>query len=237
MNKKCVLCGIELDETVTVCPKCGIRNPTKKPDFPAISQPEASPKKKPKILPFFLAGAVVVVLVATLLLLGLFDNNPTAPPKQPTTFETLLDNALAFWNGKSEVLESLAPPEYWESGARRYNCTKEQYINIMDRDLAIQHKSNNPNGDIIHTGKILSTNEMSDQILQEISVTLATRYGISESSISAGKELSVQIQRISLEETITLQLTTLYAIEINNIWYLLINFGAGETLNVAFFII
>jgi RNA polymerase subunit RPABC4/transcription elongation factor Spt4 len=80
MNKKCVICGTELDESVAVCPKCGTHNPTEAGDSPFITiepaapvvpavaaPPKVSVRKKRKRLPFILGGAAVVIVAVVVL--------------------------------------------------------------------------------------------------------------------------------------------------------------------------
>ena len=236
MQRKCVICGIDIDEGVAVCPKCGMKNPTDLPEFQTISKPTVPPKKKVKVLPFILAGAVLVVVAAAFVLLHMFGNTPDASSEQPSVFEILIDNTMAHWNGDSDKMEMLAPPEFWEYGAQKINCTKDEYIVSEKKYYALQHKVNNPNGDITRTGEIISIDETSEEKLQKIAETLFNRYGILENSVTAGKELTVQLGIITPDKTKILPDVTLSAVEINGTWYLVSCSEFEDTFIVSFFI-
>ncbi|MBO5323259.1 MAG: zinc ribbon domain-containing protein [Oscillospiraceae bacterium] len=219
MKRTCVICGSDIDEGVAVCPKCGMQNPTELPEFQTISKPTASPKKKSKVLPFILGGAAVVIVAVAVLLLNLFGNAPDIPTEPPSVLSTLWENSLTLANGNFDNFEAMAPNRYWEWLAEQRHKTKETLLQGIKADNALQYKWNNPSGDIVYTGKIISEIDIDDQLLEEISDVLFSSYEIPESSVTAGKKVTLQRRKISSDNTIVLPEQTLFAVKIDDSWY------------------
>ena len=247
MNKKCVICGIELDETAAVCPKCGTHNPTEAGDSPFISIEPAAPvvpavavtpktpaKKKRKLLPFILGGAAVAIVAVAVLVIALFGG---ATEPTPTPAPTLIDNCLALMNGNLDVLEQMAPDEYWEFVARvPWNKTKDEYL-AMEKESYTKHFNNRDKqySSFKVTGEIISEADMNEKTLRKTAETLFFYYGISESSVTAGKELTVQWAITTSGNNWKTLPEVLSAVEIDGVWYLVFHRDDGDYLELDFY--
>ncbi|MBO5323258.1 MAG: zinc ribbon domain-containing protein [Oscillospiraceae bacterium] len=253
MSKKCVICGIELDENVAVCPKCGTHDPTEPGDSPFITiepaapvvidapatvavsvKPVAPAKKKAKPLPFILGGAAVVIVAVAVLVITLFGG---APEPAPSPEPTLIDNCLALMNGNLDVLEQMAPDEYWEFVARvPWNKTKDEYL-AMEKESYTKHFNNRDEqySSFKVTGEIISEADMNEKTLQKTAETLFFYYGISESSVTAGKELTVQWAITTSGNSWKTLPEVLSAVEIDGVWYLVYHRDDGDYLELDFY--
>ena len=236
MHKQCVICGIEIDEGVAVCPKCGMQNPTEIPEFQVIPKqtPTVSKKAKEKVLPFILGGAAVVIVAVVVLVIVLFGGaTDPAPPPAPT----LIDNCLALMNGNLDVLEQMAPDEYWEFVARvPWNKTKDEYL-AMEKESYTKHFSNRDKlyNSFKVTGEIISEADMNENTLQKTAETLFFYYGISKSSVTAGKELTVQWSITTSNNSWKALPEVLSAVKIDGVWYLVYHRDDGDYLELDFY--
>ena len=219
MSQHCIICGIELEENAPVCPKCGMQNPTEIPDLQVLSTPTVPPKKKRKALPFILGGAAVAIVAAVLILLHVFGNAPSEPAKQPSILSSLWENSLTLINGNFDDLEAMAPDIYWEWFAEQRHTTKENLLEKMKDDQILNYKLTNPKGDIIYTGKILSEVDIDDQLLEKIAEVLFSSYEIPQSSVTAGKKVTIQRSKLSSDSAKDLPEQTLFAVKIDDSWY------------------
>lgn len=240
---RCVICGIVLDETTSICPKCGTKQPTEAPVLPYCSPQTDTPAEPeaPKVIPapaeptrtekkakplLLILGGVALVLVAVIALMVSFfgstpDPMPDAPTDPPSAFSTLLDGQLALMSGNPENLERLAPAEYWEYCAYRNSCTKEEYLINIKAHHIIYYELNHPKRDTTYTGEILFEDTMSTQMLQKVTDTLFVQYGILEKSVIDGRELNIQVKKVTDGDTTALPIQTVYAVEIDGTWYLI----------------
>lgn len=237
MNKQCIICGIELDETATVCPKCGTNQSAPILQAPAESNPPTkSPtpaKKKPKkALPFILGSAALVAVI--LLVLTVFGNTPQPAP---TPAPTLIDNCLALMNGNLDVLEQMAPDEYWEFVAQYpFKKTKDEYL-AMENESYTKYFNNRDQQYSSYkvTGEIISEADMNEKTLRETAETLFSYYGIPESSVTAGKGLIVQWTVTTSNNSWKTRPEVLSAVEIDGVWYLVYHTDDGNYLELDFY--
>ncbi|MBE6960634.1 MAG: zinc ribbon domain-containing protein [Ruminococcaceae bacterium] len=236
MRKKCVICGIELDETVTVCPKCGTKNPTENPEFQVIPKqtPAVSKKANRKALPFLLGGAAVVIVAVAVLVITLMGG---IPESAPSPAPTLIDNCLALMNGNLDVLEQMAPDEYWEFLAQYpFMKTKDEYLAMRKEDYTKYFNDRDKQYSSFKvTGEIISEADMNEKTLQETAKTLFSYYGISEISVTSGKELTVQWAVTTSDESWKTPPEVLSAVEIDGVWYLVYHTDDGNYLELDFY--
>lgn len=236
MRKKCVICGIDIDETVTVCPKCGTQKPTENPEFKVIPKqtPTVSKKAKGKVLPFILGGGAVALIAVVILLVCLFGGTPTPEPSAPPT---LIDNSLALMNGNLDVLEQMAPDEYWEFVAQNpFKKTKDEYLSMRKEDYTKYFNDRDKQYDsFVVTGEIISEADMNETTLQKTAEILFTDYGIPENSVTAGKELTVQWAVTTSDKTWKTPPEVLSGVEINGIWYLVYRTDEGNYSELDFY--
>ena len=237
MRKKCVICGIDIDEDVAVCPKCGMQNPTENPEFQVIPKQTPTVSKKParKGLPFILGGVAVVIVAAVVLLLNLFGGASNVPPASPSSPPTLLDNHLAFRNGDVDKLDLLAPDEYWEYWAQKENEDKDLYLRSQKISYSIANSLHPEEQNKTESGEVLSAMEMNAEALRQLSQMLFEIYGIPESSVTAGTEVTIQWTIITPYNSRKSSSEELLAVEIHDSWYLVKYVEIGGDVTVVFY--
>lgn len=241
MNTKCVICGIEVDENTPVCPKCGTHNPTKAtfepviipepsmteaPD-PAPTEPEPPAKKKPKPLPWILAGVALILVIAILTSLLPQQQTPSFDPVQAA-----FDKSITLLNGDLEVMQEMAPIQFWQSQAKVYNVTWAEYVDMLKSDTQIILSSmERKYGNYTVSGQILTKTQLSSSELSQFASLLRALYSLTSASFSSGYLLHCS-RTISYEGgTAELPQLEIYAIKINDTWYLI----TYSTNSITFF--
>ena len=198
MNKQCVICGIELDENVTACPKCGTNQSAPIPQAPPESNPPTkSPtpaKKKPKkALPFILGGAAVL-LIAAVVLFCIFGGQTHHAVDPLEACKQQFANYLAVRNCEGGDIDALAPDTVWDYLASiNYTTREERRTKCLDYYQQRQKSLWDMYGENTRvTGEVLSV-EPIDQALQEDILRQMPHFGLYEEDITVIRQLTVSI--------------------------------------------
>jgi hypothetical protein len=224
MNKKCVICGIELDENAPVCPKCGTNQSTHISQTPPESNPPAeSPapeKKKPKTLSFILGGAAVLLIVVVVLFCIFGDQirraiDPLEACKQQFA------NYLVLKNCEGGDIDAMVPDAVWDYLANNNYTTKEEvrakylgYYQQKQKSLWSMYGENTRT-----SGEVLSIDPI-DQELQENILRQMPRFGLHKEDITAIRQLTVSITVTTPVTSWTSENTEHYfAFQMDGNWY------------------
>ena len=259
MQRKCVICGIEVEENAPVCPKCGTLKPTEAPKIvvlPPKKEKHQSPEEsttpeeptsqfpgwvKTKLLPAVIGAAVLLLLIILVgrNLYGPAAPRQTTPPKAPTTpadtSVAVLDQYFALSNGAVDILEQMAPPEYWDYMAQSENMTRTQYLEMLkSQRIAAREALIRENGSYTIGGSIQYSGDLPSDALPRIASFLNEKYGIDPSTVTSGQELLVYRKMTTENGKQTLPYLTVYRISIGGKWYLITYEVRANTTNITF---
>ena len=224
----CKHCGALLEDETQVCDFCGAVLEAPKDAEPApqeVVAPQeitekntATPVKKKlsKKSIFFLAGGIVLAIIAVISAVALFANTSNSAI---TTYEAVM-------NGDVDRLVDLAPMEYWEAIANSENTTVDAYIaekatRLKNRYLSSTTEEYSPLGKLLSIEmQVLDREPVNNAILSALKNNLERRYEIDSQRIGSAYHLFVKTTREFTQDTRYFA-DIITVIEIDSQWYMI----------------
>lgn len=212
----CKHCGTLLEEDAKVCPFCGKTvelsapkpEPTESPVAESAPVQKAAPKKLQISARTLLIGIGAIALVAVIMIITVCIQY-FAPVPAVERFEALK-------NKDYDVLESLAPAEFWEAMAPS-NQTAEQYIDKR-KDFLKRSMASTSTGTLQFD--IVDREATPSEDLDKIKDILQERYNISPSRVKAGQNLILKVTESHTDSLYSICEMYEIAIQIDSDWYL-----------------
>lgn len=202
MSKSCHVCGMFLDDNATFCTNCG-------------SQMDAPAKSKGKPLAVLIA-VLVVALVGILgftIVFAIMGGN----------YVTAVNEANKLLAGDTKLLEDMVPEKAWATYEDEELYNLEEMLDEADGlyDDFVEDMEKTYGNDLTMKLVVSEVKKTSASKLKSMSSLLNEYCGISKDSVKESRTLTAHLSMSGDEDYGTEDLENLYAVKINNKWYLL----------------
>lgn len=212
----CKHCGTLLEKDAKVCPFCGktveLSAPKPEPTEPPVAESAPVQKAAPKKLQISAKALLIgigVITFAMVIAIVIVCVQYFAPIPAVERFEALK-------NKDYDVLESLAPAEFWEAMAPS-NQTAEQYIDKR-KDYLKRSMAFTSTGTLKFD--IVDREATPNEDLDRIKDILQEHYGISPNRVKVGQNLILKVTQSVTDSLHSVSEMYVIAIQIDSTWYL-----------------
>jgi len=223
MSKFCSGCGNELPDEARFCGKCGSffeeweGLPYSDGEADRIHFPVKN-NKKPIII-----GAVVGAVALIVVLILVFSGGGP---------ESAIDNMIAYTEGDVDVLEDLAPEQYWEY----YEMEKGKSVDelIEEKRMRLEeHKSNSDYSSVDY--EVVDETPLSELKIRKLNEYFVEEYEFEEDSVSEGCTLKYKIFVTVDGERELVETNKHTVLKIDGDWYLVyVSFDGSGVRDVDF---
>jgi len=230
MSKFCKSCGNELPDDASFCGSCGSMCEAAAPAEPVgyapapegtegYGYPMPENKNKKPIIIGAIAGGVVLVVVLLILLLS--GGGP----------ESALDNMVDYSQGDFDVLEDLAPEQYWDYYEEKKGESVDELIEKTEKQYEAYAEMM---AEVDYDYEVLEEEELSESQIRAINEYLVEEYGFEKDSVSEGCELKYEITASTGGKSNTETETGTF-LEIDGDWYIVnVDFEGDEVDYISF---
>ena len=215
MSKFCRQCGAQLEDDAVKCEACGYE--LVKPE--AAAQPEGENTQAPAANKLnnkmigIIAGAAAALVVLIVVLVLVFSGGG---------YKKSIDTYIkALTTGDSDLIEALAPEEYWDYMAEKSGSSTKKIISSVadtfDQIIDMAERAYGDNFKI--TYKIEDKDSLSKGQLNDIRDTVNSTYDIANKSVTEGYELDLELTFKGKDDERS-EDATVYVVKIDGKWYL-----------------
>lgn len=215
MSKFCRQCGAQLEDDAVKCEACGYE--LVKPE--AAAQPEGENTQAPAANKLnnkmigIIAGAAAALVVLIVVLVLVFSGGG---------YKKSIDTYIkALTTGDSDLIEALAPEEYWDYMAEKSVVSTNKVVSAYAKtyDTYNDKLEDTFGKDLRITYKITDEDSLSKSQLNNIRDTVNGTYDIANKSVTEGYELELEVTFQGKKDERS-QEATVYVVKIDGKWYL-----------------